>query len=272
MTDPTRDGEPGSTGFAFTRRRLLKTGAAGVAAATAGCEYIDVDVTGNGTPESQGSGPGTEQVVDTELVDDGLTVVRSELVEDPRRVALNAELDRSVRTERYLRVLVRNDLDETVGVVTLSVDLFDGGRRFLEVQLATIESLRSKELFEGYVPFFNRNAEFYVIRARRSRRRSATRHLPDVTATDHCRTDERVHGTVTNDGDTAIERLRVRVRFQDADGNALGSDSELVTDLGSGESGEFAVEFGALFEDGAEQVADYAVDVGDHGPGSLAMR
>lgn len=274
----TRSGggdEPDSTGFAFTRRRLLKTGAVGVAAATAGCGEQDiVDLDPSSTPDSTPTQaePENEQVPETGLVDDGLTVVSSSLVEDPRRMELQSRLDRGIETERYVRVLVRNDLDQPIGVVTLSVDLFDDSRRFLEVQLATISSLRPRELFEGYVPFFNRDASLYVIRARRSQRREVSRDPSAVSLTDHCLDDEQVHGTVTNEGDTVVGRLHVAVRFRGGNGNSLGTASTLVSDLESGESRAFTVDSDVLLDERTAAVTDYSIEVGTYGAGPLAVR
>jgi hypothetical protein len=275
MTRSGQGDEPDSTGFAFTRRRLLKTGAVGVAAATAGCGEQDVvDLNPSSTPDSTPTQaePEDERVPETGLVDDGLTVVSSSLVEDPRRTELQSQLDRQIETERYIRVLVRNDLDQPIGVVTISVDLFDDSRRFLEVQLATISSLRSGELFEGYVPFFNRDAALYVIRARRSQRRGDTQDLPAVSLTDHCLDDEQVHGTVRNEGASAVGRLRVQVRFRGGNGNSLGTASTLVSDLGSGESRDFTVDSDALLDERTADVTDYSIEVGKYGGGPLAIR
>lgn len=263
------DPEPGSRGFAYTRREVLETGGAvGAGTALAGCGWLNDDDDGDGTTPEQGSA----YVGDGELVDDGLAVLGSSFVDDPRRVDLQDELDDDIQTARYVRVRIRNELDDDIGTVTLSVDLFDDRDQFLEVQMASVSELRSSEVFEGFIPFRNPEASLYLVRARRSRRVSVSRPMDSVRASDHCLVDDEVRGTVTNDGDEQVERLDVRVRYLDDDGNVVGTAFNTLSGLAVGESRDFDVALGDSLDGTGDDVADYTVDVGDHSVGSTAVR
>ena len=245
-------------------------GGVGTGAALAGCSWLNGDDgdDGNGTT----SGGGSAYVGEGELVDDGLAVLGSSFVDDSRRVDVQRKLDDDIQTARYVRVRIRNELDDDMGTVTLSMDLFDGNDRFLEVQTATVSELRANEVFEGYIPFRNPTASLYLIRARRSRREIGDSPMDSVSASDHCLVDDEVRGTVTNDGDDPVDRLDVRVRYLDADGNVAGTAFNTLSGLAIGESRDFDVALGDSLDGTGDAVADYTVDVGDYSLGSTAVR
>lgn len=259
----------GAHGFAYSRREVLKTGGAvGTATALAGCSLLsdDGDDT-TATPEQ-----GTQSVSGAELIDDGLAVLSSSFIDDPRRVDLQNDLGREIQTARYVRVRVRNELDDPIGTVTLSVDLFDEQDQFLEVQMATISKLRANEVFEGYIPFRNPAAALYLIRARRSRRGRGSRPMTSLTATDHCLVDDEVRGTITNDGADPVEGFDIRVRYYDNDGNVIGTTLNTVSELAAGESRDFDVALDDDLDGTTETVADYTVEVADAGMERSAIR
>jgi len=272
MDESSGGDDRGSRGFAYTRRELLAASAAfGTASAVAGCGGEGIDI-GSDDPTPTQVDPGSKQVDEDGLVDDGLTVLESALVEDPRRVEIQSDLDRQVKTTRFVRVRVRNDTDERISVVSLSVDLFDDQGGFLEVQMATIHQLRPAEVFEGFVPFAHPDASLYLIRARRSRRASPLQSLPNVSVSDHCLDDEAVRGTVTHSGTDTAEQLNVEVTFYDAAGDALGVSSDTVVDLGGGESAAFEADLEPVIEQQSTPVTDYSVAVGSYGPGVMDTR
>lgn len=283
MERPPRGVEADSTGFAYTRRTILKTGGAlGVASLLAGCgDQLDgpaptdeppTDVT---TPADSG----TQQVESSDLVADGLEVVSSGITKNNGLPGSDV-VGQNAASRSYVRVLVRNTLDYPISAVRLFVETFDEEGRYLDVQSATISSLFPQEVFEGYVPYpFGVQDVFedivrdsdsyplagaYVIYADRSRRADGGVTVADVELVDHCLDDEGVRGTVRNAGDSSIRRFRVDVRFYDSDGEAIGTGVDTVAELPGGTRTQFEIDLDATFEEAATDVTDYSITVGDY--------
>lgn len=264
--------EPDSRGFEYSRRTVLKTGAAiGLASAGAGCEIKINDGGGARTEASK------EEVSD--LVDDGLRIVDSGLVEsDPLFSDLHGsggptKLDPGDTVHRnYLRVAVENTLDDPISVVMVTAEVFDGDLKFLGTQSAMISSLFSGEVFEGYIPYLYQDAGAYVIRAERSSRPPNTAELADVQLSDDCLDDEQVRGTVTNNGSSTVNRLGVMARFYDGEGNVLGTGSDTITGLAANGQADFEVDVTAIIEQDVTTVESYSVTVGNYGGEQLAVR
>lgn len=137
-----------ASGFEFTRRRFLRsTAAVGASAAVAGC-------TDDGSDADQGPLDPIE-----DLVDDGLRVVESELVQDSggwmdfREGDQTGSLEDDYGQHAYVRVVVRNEGQDPVGAVGVTTELFDDDLEFRGTRGATIPSLRPQEEFEGYMPY-----------------------------------------------------------------------------------------------------------------------
>lgn len=240
----------GSTGFEYSRRVVLKTGAALCAgAAVAGCQS-----------DSDESSPTSADTQSGEtLVADGLNVRESELVSSEDGLG------------NFLRVVVENELDETVSFVGLTAQFFDDDVEFLEVQTATIYALAPGEAFEGHVRHFVEDPGAYVIHADRSKRDGTPVSLDDVDAT-HCLDHRQVRGTVSNGQSEAVPRLRVRATFYNEEGDILGSGTDTITELDAGEETSFAVDFDRDVNNDSVNVDDYEVTVGDYSDTLLSVR
>lgn len=251
---------PDASGFEFSRRTVLKAGGAlALSSAFAGCNETD-DPTPTEPLDPQ-----------TDFVDDDLEIVSSSFVRsqgtwtDP-----SATLPDSV-SRNALRVLVRNTTQTPIQMVSVSVECYDDDLEFLGIQSASISSLLSQEVFEGYLPYVYEETAAYVLRAEGSTRAGGDEALSAVTVTDDCIANQRVEGRIDNSF-AAVDRLRVLVRFYDADGHVLGTGSDTITGLGASSFAEFSVDMNAAIEDGVETVDSYSVSVGDFDGETLAVR
>lgn len=267
-------------GFEFSRRSVLVGGATVAATGSlAGCSSSD-DPDSDPAPTEETSDLVAEglSVLDVDVVSDdgGWMDLRDDEEGDP-----DGDLAADYATRSHVRVLIENEREEAISAVNLAVEAFDDDMQFLGVTEATIASLRSGEVFEGYVPhLYGDAAAAYVVRADASRRPDPVTALEDldeplpsddVSVADHCREGNTVRGTLEHAGSSEIERLRVDVRFYD-DGDLVGSASDTVSGLEPGEDAEFRADFGESVEPAETTVADYGIFVSDDGGQSLALR
>lgn len=268
MGPPTDDGDPYATGFEYSRRDVLKTGTAvGAAAASAGCGgFLGGSGTQEETPTGEtgttaGTGTGTPGPAESmTLVDDDLSVVEGGFAPDSEGLG------------NFFGVRVRNDLgDETMSLVETTVQFFDEDLQFVEHRTATIGYLGPGEVFEGYLTHRSDEAAAYAIHATRSDRQGGREELTGLSVSDHSLEDERVRGTIENNGGRAVGRLAVQVAFFSRDGTRLDVGSDTITDLGRGEATGFEVELGEVLGESVD-VADYSVSVGDYSSEVLSVR
>lgn len=243
-----------STGFAFTRRRMLQAAGA-VSAATAGC-----NTSSDSTDSPTDSPTATRAESVGTITEPGLKRVRTELVAGREGA------------DKYLRVTVQNTRDEPMSFVSLSAEFFDPDLQFLEVQLASITHLRPGEMFDGYIPYWSDNVAAYSVRTDWSSRDGRQQELPDVSVADTCIAGSEVSGTVSNDTGTTLSRVRVEVTFQNENGETLEQQTDTLTGLEAGESAAFAVESDVVYEHSTTSIADYTVTVGEYGGDLLAVR
>lgn len=273
--------EPDSSGFAFTRRTVLRSSAAlGMASSMAGCNLSDDDTTSTEPPPVDPM---------SGLIDDGLEILDTGFVDgddvwldlwDDDTTELPTPSVDDALSKTYFRVRVRNTLEESIGVVTLTLEVFDEDLDFLGIQSATITSLLSKEVFEGHVPYIHGDpsiyeedvAAAYVLRADRSTRSVGQATIDGLEIEDHCLTNEQVRGTLSNTGDEPVGRCRVLARFYDEAGRVLGTGSDTVTDIDGNATAEYEVDADAVVEHDATRIDDYSVSVGDYAGETLAVR
>lgn len=244
-----------STGFTFSRRVILKSGASlGVASSFAGCALNEDEEDSTETPE-----PNTSL---DEFVADGLHIRESELVSNTDGLGL------------FLRVVVENELDQPISLIGLTAQFFEDGTddvEFYDIHHANISGLAPDETFEGYIKCFVADPAAYVIHADRTRRRGDPEAVDDVSVT-HCLEHRSVTGSVTNDGTDEVHRLRARATFYNENGDLIGTGADTITQLEPGGSTSFEVDFDRIVENESVSVDDYSVSIGDYNDALLAVR
>lgn len=274
MDRSTEDGDPYATGFEYSRREILKTGAAvGLAGVSAGCGTSTETGPGGDTPTRDDTASPTPTQATTVSPTPEASEEVGALVDDDLTILDSGFSSKQDRLQNFFTVRVRNDLqDQTMSSVGISVEFFDADLEYLEFQNATIAYLGPQEVFEGYLTYYSEEAAAYAVRAERTLRQSALEDLDGLSVVDHCIDDEEVRGTVENVGTQRVRRLVVRVAFYDGDGDRVATNSQNITDRQAGGQTDFSVEFDDVIGDPDVGVEDYSISVGDIGNELLAVR